>query len=289
MSPQFKSLLTRTISGIVFVALIVGSFFLPSYYQFILFTVFAAIALSEYIRITESSGIKVQKIMCAMIVVMVIEGGYIESTTEISWIIAMLLMLAVPVVELFKKDAVQPFTNIAHTFLPIFWIAIPFAMAGITFSIIGHAEVVLAVFLLIWASDTFAYCAGSLFGKHKLLERISPKKTWEGSIISAVLTCGLAVGLSFVPYFNKGYLDHFSTPGKVLVWIGFALIVIVAGTFGDLIESMFKRSYGVKDSGNIMPGHGGMLDRFDSFLLAMPFCFIYWMLLAFVDYGYSVL
>jgi phosphatidate cytidylyltransferase len=281
MTPQFKSLLTRTLSGIVFVALVVGSFFLPSYCQFILFTVFAAIALSEYMKITESSGVKIQKIMCAMIVVLVIEGGYLSNTTEISWLIAIFFMLLVPVVELFKKESVMPFTNIAHTYLPVFWIAVPFALAGVTFSIIDSPELILALFILIWASDTFAYCAGSLFGKHKLFERISPKKTWEGSIISAVLTCGLAVGLSYIPYFAKGLLLP-TTLGNVLVWIGFALIVVVAGTFGDLIESMFKRSYGVKDSGNIMPGHGGMLDRFDSFFLAMPFCMIYWVLITFI-------
>ena len=211
MSPQFKSLLTRTLSGIVFVALIVGSFFLPSYCQFILFTVFAAIALSEYMKITESSGVKIQKIMCAMIVVLVIEGGYLEDTTEISWLMAVLFMIAVPVVELFKKDSVMPFTNIAHTFLPVFWIAVPFALAGVTFSILGHPQLVLALFILIWASDTFAYCAGSLFGKHKLFERISPKKTWEGSIISAVLTCGLAVGLSYIPYFKTDSLSFSTT------------------------------------------------------------------------------
>jgi CDP-diglyceride synthetase len=259
---------------------VVGSFFLPSYCQFLLFTVFAAIALSEYIRITESTGVKVQKILCAMIVVLVIEGGYLEDTTEISWLIAVFFMMLVPVVELFKKESVMPFTNIAHTYLPILWIAVPFALAGVCFSISSSPELVLALFILIWASDTFAYCAGSLFGKHKLFERISPKKTREGSIISAVLTCGLAVGLSFIPYFEGCFLHS----DNVLVWIGFALIVVVAGTFGDLIESMFKRSYGVKDSGNIMPGHGGMLDRFDSFFLAMPFCFIYWMLLAFIVY-----
>jgi phosphatidate cytidylyltransferase len=245
--------------------------------------VFAAIALSEYIRITESSGVKVQKILCAMIVVLVIEGGYLKDTTEISWLIAVLFMLVVPVVELFKKDVVLPFTDIAHTLLPIFWIGVPFALAGVTFTILGHAEIVLALFILIWASDTFAYCAGSLFGKHKLFERISPKKTWEGTIISAVLTCTLAVGLSFASFFKHGLLDSSTILGNVLAWIGFALIVIVSGTFGDLIESMFKRSYGVKDSGNIMPGHGGMLDRFDSFFLAMPFGFIYWLLLTFLQ------
>ena len=141
---------------------------------------------------------------------------------------------------------------------------------------------VLALFILIWCSDTFAYCGGSLFGKHKMFERISPKKTWEGFAIGGLFTCAAAAGLSFIPYFSDALLYGASTTTNVLAWVFFGLIVFVMGTLGDLIESMFKRAYGVKDSGNIMPGHGGMLDRFDSFLFAMPFCLIYWVLITFI-------
>lgn len=283
MSPQFKTLLTRTISGAVFVALVVGSFFLPAYVQFVLFTVFAVLAVYEYVTVVETSGVKAHKLMSVLITVLLIQGAYLLKATEISWLVAYMLMNFVLVIELFRKEE-QPFNNIVHTLLPVFWIAVPFTSAGVTNAILEQKEVVLAVFILLWTSDTFAYCGGSLFGKHKMFERISPKKTWEGFAIGGLFTCGVAVGLSFIPYFQGALLYMADTVTNVLAWIGFGLVVFVTGTLGDLIESMFKRSYGVKDSGNIMPGHGGMLDRFDSFLFAMPFCLIYWVLLTFFAY-----
>lgn len=283
MSPQFKTLLTRTISGTVFVALVVGSFFLPAYVQFVLFTVFAVLAVYEYVTVVETSGVKAHKLMSVLITVLLIQGAYLLKATEISWLVAYMLMNFVLVIELFRKEE-QPFNNIVHTLLPVFWIAVPFTSAGVTNAILEQKEVVLAVFILLWTSDTFAYCGGSLFGKHKMFERISPKKTWEGFAIGGLFTCGVAVGLSFIPYFQGALLYMADTVTNVLAWMGFGLVVFVTGTLGDLIESMFKRSYGVKDSGNIMPGHGGMLDRFDSFLFAMPFCLIYWVLLTFFAY-----
>jgi phosphatidate cytidylyltransferase len=281
MSPQFKSLLTRTISGAVFVALVVGSFFLPSYVQFILFTLFAVLAVYEYVTIVETAGVKAHKVSSVLITVLLIMGAYFQKSIEISWVVAYICMNLVLAIELFRKEG-QPFNNIVHTLMPIFWVAIPFTLAGVANVPLEHEESVLALFILIWCSDTFAYCGGSLFGKHKMFERISPKKTWEGFAIGGLFTCGAAAGLSFIPYFSDALLYGASTTTNVLVWVFFGLIVFVMGTLGDLIESMFKRAYGVKDSGNVMPGHGGMLDRFDSFLFAMPFCMIYWVLITFI-------
>ena len=281
MSPQFKSLLTRTISGAVFVALVVGSFFVPSYFQFGLFLFFAVMATYEYLRIVETDGVRVHKILGVLITALLVEGGYFQQCMELGWLLVVLMMLSIPVFELFRKEE-KPFNNIAHNFLPVLWIGIPFALAGVTNVMLFQKEALLALFILLWTSDTFAYCGGSLFGKHKMFERISPKKTWEGFAIGGLFTCGAAVGLSFVPYFHNALLYEASTTFNVLAWVGFGLLVFVTGTLGDLIESMFKRSYGVKDSGNIMPGHGGMLDRFDSFLFAMPFCMIYWVLITFI-------
>ena len=281
MTPQFKSLLTRTISGAVFVALVVGSFFLPVYVQFILFTLFAVLAVYEYVTIVETAGVKAHKLSSVLITVLLVLGAYFVESIEISWLAAYICMNLVLVMEPFRKEG-QLFNNIVHTLMPIFWIAIPFALAGVTNVYLESRESVLALFILIWCSDTFAYCGGSLFGKHKMFERISPKKTWEGFAIGGLFTCGAAAGLSFVPYFSDALLYGASTSTNVLAWVFFGLIVFVMGTLGDLIESMFKRAYGVKDSGNIMPGHGGMLDRFDSFLFAMPFCMIYWVLLTFI-------
>lgn len=282
MSPQFKSLLTRTISGAVFVALVVGSFFVPSYFQFGLFLFFAVMATYEYLRIVETDGVRVHKILGVLITALLVEGGYFQQCMELGWLLVVLMMLSIPVFELFRKEE-KPFNNIAHNFLPVLWIGIPFALAGVTNVMLFQKEALLALFILLWTSDTFAYCGGSLFGKHKMFERISPKKTWEGFAIGGLFTCGAAVGLSFVPYFHNALLYEASTTFNVLAWVGFGLLVFVTGTLGDLIESMFKRSYGVKDSGNIMPGHGGMLDRFDSFLFAMPFCMIYWVLITFLQ------
>ena len=281
MSPKFKSLLTRTLSGLVFVVLMVGSFFVPAYYQFILFTLLAVLAVYEYMTIVETTGVKPHKVMGMLITVLLILGAYFINTTEISWVVAYILMNLVMAIELFRKEG-NTFNNIVHTLLPVFWIAVPFSLAGVTNALLDHKEAVLALFILLWTSDTFAYCGGSLFGKHKMFERISPKKTWEGFVIGGIFTCGIAAGLSFIPYFHDTLLFSSNTVTNVLVWIGLGLIAFLAGTTGDLIESMFKRTYGVKDSGNIMPGHGGVLDRFDSFLFAMPFCFIYLLVLSFL-------
>lgn len=116
-----------------------------------------------------------------------------------------------------------------------------------------------------WASDTGAYCVGSLIGKHPLFKRISPNKSWEGSVGGAVLAIGIS--MIFAHYDTSLY--------STLQWAGMALVVVVFGTWGDLVESLMKRQLGIKDSGNILPGHGGMLDRFDSSLIAIPAVALY--------------
>lgn len=140
------------------------------------------------------------------------------------------------------------------------WIAIPLCILFFLW-IPKQPVLVLAFLILIWMSDTAAYVFGSLFGKHKLAPNISPGKTWEGFLCSCVFTVGLAVGLSYIPYFQQSGL-------QMCQWIVLSLIIQVFGLMGDLIESLFKRKAGVKDSGNIIPGHGGVLDRVDSILFA---------------------
>ena len=123
----------------------------------------------------------------------------------------------------------------------------------------------LAIFVFLWASDTGAYCVGALIGKHPLFKRISPNKSWEGSVGGAVLAIGIS--MIFAHYDTSLY--------STLQWAGMALVVVVFGTWGDLVESLMKRQLGIKDSGNILPGHGGMLDRFDSSLIAIPAVALY--------------
>ena len=169
-------------------------------------------------------------------------------------------------IKLYKKFERKPFTNIAYTFLGLFYVAIPFSLLNIAvFDETGyHFEVILGCLLILWASDTGAYFAGTFFGKRKLFERISPKKSWEGFFGGAVLALLFAFGVS-------KYLDYLNT----VQWMVVAVIIIVAGTFGDLIESLLKRSIEIKDSGTTLPGHGGFLDRFDGLLISAPFIVAY--------------
>ena len=172
------------------------------------------------------------------------------------------LMSGVFLIKLYKKSDEKPFTNIAFTFLGILYVAVPFSLLNMVAFGIGHYsyQIILGTLLILWASDTGAYFAGINFGRTKLFERISPKKSWEGSVGGTFLAFAMAFGISL--YFKD-----------LLQWQWFAIsaIIVIVGTYGDLVESLFKRSMLVKDSSTVIPGHGGFLDRFDSLLLASPF------------------
>ena len=163
--------------------------------------------------------------------------------------------------ELFLKKQ-NPILSLAYSVLGQIYLAIPFSLLNfIAFSYTGtyHYVYILALFVLIWVDDSFAYVSGMTLGRHKMFERVSPKKSWEGFIGGAI--CTVLASLVFAFYF----------PGlSTLGWIGFAVIVIIFGTLGDLIESLMKRTLNIKDSGTILPGHGGILDRFDSLIFAIP-------------------
>ena len=154
------------------------------------------------------------------------------------------------------------------------YIALPFALLNILAYHNNPAEssvsynpiLPLSIFVFLWLNDTGAYCIGSLLGKHRLFERISPKKSWEGSVGGAVFA--IAASFAFGCFFFFPFMN-------MAQWVGLALTVIVFGTWGDLTESLMKRQLGIKDSGNILPGHGGMLDRFDSTLMAVPAAVVY--------------
>lgn len=186
------------------------------------------------------------------------------------------LMLIIIVVELYRKQE-KPFDSLAHTFFSVLYTAVPFSI--LPFSAFSHAGlnsllphnniifspgIIIGFFLLVWANDTGAYLLGISFGQHRLMERISPKKTWEG-FLGGVLIAALAAWLL------SGWLG---VVDKVH-WLIVAVIVSIAGTYGDLVESMLKRSIGVKDSGSIMPGHGGFLDRFDSAIISFPLVYLF--------------
>jgi phosphatidate cytidylyltransferase len=166
-------------------------------------------------------------------------------------------------IKLYKKTDKKPFTGIAYTYLGIFYVALPFSLLNFAvFSVdsVYHYEILVGCLLILWASDTGAYFAGTRFGKTKLFERISPKKSWEGFLGGAFS----AIAVAFI-------LSQYFVVLEDWKWLVIAGIIIIAGTYGDLIESLFKRSIEIKDSGSVLPGHGGFMDRFDGLLLSAPF------------------
>lgn len=243
-----------------------------SRYTFILlFYVISLLGLGEFYRLLESPTAKPRKILgyilssflFASIAFTIINAGF--------WKI---LLLNIPfaflifVAELYLR-APTPFLNLAVTFLGIIYVTVPcvfvVSLAFIPFlQTTYHPYSVIGYFLIIWANDSGAYLFGKYFGKRHLFERISPNKTWVGSFAGAA--CAIASAL---------VISNYSFGLTKVHWLLATLICIVTGTFGDLIKSLLKRSVNVKDSGTILPGHGGILDRFDSMLSSAPFVFCY--------------
>ena len=192
-----------------------------------------------------------------------IEGGYLPSVYHFA-----LFPLAsfVFLIKLYKKNDVHPFINIALFYLGILYVAVPFAFTNLLVFYSGEYsyEIILGLLFLTWANDIGAYFTGIIFGRTKLFERISPKKSWEGSIGGAILSVSISLVIG-------SYFQGLNS----IEWISVSIIVVIAGTYGDLVESHFKRSIQIKDSGNIIPGHGGFLDRFDSLLIAVPFVVVF--------------
>jgi phosphatidate cytidylyltransferase len=274
-----KNIVQRGISGSVYVALIAFAVLFSPYTYALLFAVISGMCLWEFYGLLEKKGeALVDKPMATVGGIYLFITGFLWFSGEMDmkyialWFIIMLYLI---IRELYNKDD-RALRTIAYTFFGQVYIALPFmflSRLGFPLNVIGldnyNPSLIMAFFLLTWISDTGAYVVGTAFGKHRLFERISPKKSWEGFIGGLVLALG--VSLTFV------YL--FPTHLNGLQWMGFALTTVVFGTFGDLFESMIKRSLSLKDSGNLIPGHGGMLDRFDSSILAAPAVSIYYLFL----------
>jgi phosphatidate cytidylyltransferase len=164
-------------------------------------------------------------------------------------------------IKLYKKEK-KPFTNIAYTLLGIIYVGLPFALLNISVYAGGdyNYQIIIGILLLLWASDTGGYIAGVLFGRTKLFKSVSPKKSWEGMVGSIILALFIAT-----------FLDNYFNVINWIQWYIVAIIMVVAGTYGDLVESLFKRSIEIKDSGTSLPGHGGFLDRFDGLFISIPF------------------
>lgn len=282
MTPKQKNLIVRTITGILFVAIMVAGF-LNYRAMVLLFAIITGLTMWEYTGLVNDrvANVNVNRFISTVggvyffIAVAAWSIGYVKGFAVMLPYVLTIIYLLISELYMRNKDAV---TNMAYTMLGQMYIAMPLAMINIlSFTRDSNGDptgydmlLPLSVFVLLWANDSGAYCFGSMFGKHKLFPRISPGKTWEGSIgggIFAVIIAGV------IGYFaNSGSEPHTLT---IPAWLGLGAVVVVFGTWGDLVESLFKRTIGVKDSGKILPGHGGMMDRFDSSLVAIPAAVIY--------------
>ena len=272
-----SQLVIRTITGILFILIMLGCFFFPSFYVFILFGGISLVGLYEHFQMLAPLPYSPQRKVSYLFTALFFISAYIilnYCNSQIGILIGLIILffLTVPACELYrKKETVHQ--NIGLTYLGMIWIVFPFLWSAILTLLPGGAVLLLSILIILWSSDTLAYVFGSLFGKRRLFERVSPKKSWEGFILSLVTTSLLSPLLYKIPYFQTGTIQH------PLLWILFSVIIIISGTFGDLAQSLLKRAVNVKDSGKILPGHGGILDRFDSFLFALPVGTIVWLVL----------
>ncbi|NMA74886.1 MAG: phosphatidate cytidylyltransferase [Bacteroidales bacterium] len=265
-----KNLIIRTIVGTILVAVIITATYFSPYSYMILFTLISALCAHEFATIINNSG---KATINRSIITLA--GGYLflasalylsEIARADVFIPYLLVLLYLMISELYLKRE-NPINNWAFTMLSQVYTVFPFALLNLlAFQTTQEAQVVaynpilsLAVFVFLWINDSGAYLVGSSFGKNRLFERISPKKSWEGSIGGALFSLIAAWIISiFFPFL------------PLIQWLILALVVVVFGTWGDLSESLLKRTLGIKDSSHILPGHGGFLDRFDSALMAIP-------------------
>ena len=278
MSDKLKNMTIRAITGTIFVAAVVTCFLRPEAMMF-LFALVTALSVWEFTGLVNNSGdVRVNRFICTVagVYLFLAFAGFCSGITPAAVFIPYLLTVVYLFISELYTKAPNPINNWAYTMLSQMYIALPFSMINVVaFHSTGDAHVYdyllpLSIFIFLWTNDTGAYISGSLLGRHKLFPRVSPGKSWEGSIGGGLLVLAVAALV--------GYLANSSEGGHTLsipAWMGLGLVVVFFGTWGDLVESLFKRTLGIKDSGNILPGHGGMLDRFDSSLMAFPAAVVY--------------
>jgi len=258
----------RTITGIFFVGIVVSSVvFNPLFFACLFFCV-TLLGLHEFYKLLQNGG-KAPQTWLGLVAGGLLFAGLAAVANDwmnLKYLIALVPLIAIAFISELYRNKPSPFENVALTLLGIFYIALPFGLMNFFYLPGLHYTfiILLGYFVILWINDTFAYLFGSAFGKHRLFERISPRKSWEGSIGGAIVSI-IAVWL----------FASFDNALPLIQWITITIIIVISGTLGDLVESMLKRSLNVKDSGTLLPGHGGILDRFDAVLISAPLIFVY--------------
>ena len=274
-----KNFIIRTITGVLFVAAIITCF-LRAEAMILLFALVTGLTIWEFAGlVNEREHVTINRMICTVagVYFFFAMAGYNSGLTPASVFIPYLVSIIYLLIAELYLIHDDPINNWAYTMMSQVYIALPFSLLNVlAFRSVGPDItytylIPLCVFVFLWMNDTGAYLCGSLLGKHKLFPRISPGKSWEGSIGGGILVMGIAV---LIWYLTEQYSVN-ELNLNAFEWAGLGLTVVIFGTWGDLIESLLKRTLGIKDSGTILPGHGGMLDRFDSSLLAIPAAVVY--------------
>ncbi len=286
MGDKMKNFLIRTASGAVMLIVVLGAMLLSKWSFMALMSVIAIGGMWEFYRFSQKAGYEPMKALGIFTGVAMLCAGlalsmFFDTANSGNALILLVasiaaLVLIVPLMficELYRKSA-TPIANIATSLLGALYVALPMALLIVIPMLLGGGEwnpwIMILYIFIIWANDVFAYLFGITLGRHRLFERISPKKSWEGFF------GGLLGAMAM------GWVAATILGASVPMWIGLALVAAISGVFGDLVESLMKRSVDIKDSGNIIPGHGGWLDRFDALILSAPFVFIYACIYTFV-------
>lgn len=278
---KLKDLGTRILTGAVFVSVLIGGMLINEISFLVVFSFITILALHEFYALIQKAGnAGINKTLNVAGGFLLFIGSYLYFSSILPSLIVFVpyiaYILSIFICELFAKHE-NPILTLAYSVLGQVYLALPLSLLnylafGYETSGSYHHALLLGLFVFIWVNDSFAYLAGSMLGKHRMFERISPKKSWEGFAGGLVFTIVAAIIYSM-----------FFAQLPLWGWIGFALVMIVFGTLGDLVESLFKRTLQVKDSGNLLPGHGGLLDRIDSVVFAIPAQFVYVQILSYFN------
>lgn len=263
---NYSNLVQRVITATIGAVIIIAGSVYSEWTYFIIFGAILGFSQMEFYKLCGIDGMLPLRSFGTFIGLAIFSFTFLEEMKILPlqfYYLVFPLVSMIFFIKLYGKSDKKPFTGIAYTILGIFYVAIPFSLLNLIAFSVGntfHYEIIIGSLLILWASDSGAYFAGTRFGKTKLFERVSPKKSWEGSL-----------GGAFAAIITVYFLSQYFTVLAQWQWFCITGIIIIAGTYGDLIESLFKRSIAIKDSGRGLPGHGGFMDRFDGLLLSAPF------------------
>ena len=266
-----NNLVVRLLTGIVFISAIIGAILWNQWAASLIFGGFMLLGIHEFTGLINKNTVyKIPRMLTLLVALLVFSGfiaNFVGLVTNQVLAFSVILIAMISLISSIYADSTNAIQRSALTFFGWLYILIPFLLiTQMCFTPRSKWEII-GMFILIWTNDSMAYATGRLIGKTKLFERISPKKTWEGTIGGIIFTLGAGFLWSF-------YVSEL----PLIFWIICSPLVAVAAIFGDLFESQIKRQLGVKDSGTILPGHGGILDRFDAALMAIPIFYGLWMI-----------